>query len=376
MHADSSRRALEQLHSLGVEVRLGKPVTAVFADGVEVDGERLHSHNVIWAAGVRASPLVQTLGAESGPGGRVKVMPDCSVPEYPKVFVIGDAAVLVDSRTGLAVPGVSQGAIQMGRFVAEVINEDCRGSHQVRSRGFHYKDLGSMATVGKSRAVVEIGRLHFGGLLAWLAWLTLHVTTLIGFRIASPSCCRGSTATCFPARLPAHHRVAARKRETAGIPAAPPPLTCRWPLLPARARVTRRRPMACSRCRASSEFFKYSRRAVELVWSTSRTLTLALAVLTLIAGVLPASVAFVGSRIVDSVVAAMRSGGADASRVLEFVLLEGILVAGHRRRQRGISLCQSLLRAQLGQRVERDDPGKGAHSGAAATSRTRSSTTS
>jgi ATP-binding cassette, subfamily B, bacterial len=97
--------------------------------------------------------------------------------------------------------------------------------------------------------------------------------------------------------------------------------------------------------------FKYSRRAIELVWSTSRTLTLALAVLTIVAGVLPASVAFIGSRIVDSVVAAMRSGGADASRVLEFVLLEGILVAAIAAAQRGISFCQSLLRAQLGQRV-------------------------
>jgi ATP-binding cassette, subfamily B, bacterial len=97
--------------------------------------------------------------------------------------------------------------------------------------------------------------------------------------------------------------------------------------------------------------FKYSRRAVELVWSTSRNLTLALGVLTIIAGVVPASVAFVGSRIVDSVVAAMRSGGSDASRVLEFVLLEGILVAAIAAAQRGISFCQSLLRAQLGQRV-------------------------
>src|SRR6185437_3789356 len=95
--------------------------------------------------------------------------------------------------------------------------------------------------------------------------------------------------------------------------------------------------------------FKYSRRAVELVWSTSHGLTVALAVLTIIAGVLPASVAFVGSRIVDSVVAAMRTGA--SSRVLEFVLLEGILVAAIAAAQRGISFCQSLLRAQLGQRV-------------------------
>ena len=97
--------------------------------------------------------------------------------------------------------------------------------------------------------------------------------------------------------------------------------------------------------------FRYSRRAVELVWSTSQRLTVGLAVLTIVAGILPASVAFVGSRIVDTVVAAVRSGGADASRVLEFVLLEGVLVASIAAAQRGISFCQSLLRAQLGQRV-------------------------
>ena len=182
MHEDSSARATRQLEELGVEVRLGKPVTAVFEDGVEVAGERLYSYNVIWAAGVRASPLVESLGAETGPGGRVKVLPDCSVPGYPKVFVIGDAASLVDSVNGKPVPGVSQGAMQMGRYVARVIAEDCRGSRGARDRGFHYKDKGSMATVGKSRAVAEIGRLHFGGLIAWLAWLALHVTVLIGFR--------------------------------------------------------------------------------------------------------------------------------------------------------------------------------------------------
>ena len=182
MHEDSSMRALKQLRDLGVEVRLGKPVTAVFEDGVEVDGERLYSYNVIWAAGVRASPLVQTLGVETGPGGRAKVLPDCSIPGYPKAFVIGDAAVSVDTQTGKVVPGVSQGAMQMGRYVARVIEEDCLGVRESRSQGFHYKDKGAMATVGKSRAVVEIGRLHFGGVIAWFAWLALHVTVLIGFR--------------------------------------------------------------------------------------------------------------------------------------------------------------------------------------------------
>ena len=194
LHPDSSVRALQQLQGLGVEVWLGKPVTSIFADGVEVGGERIRSYNVIWAAGVRAAPLVGTLGAELGPGGRVKVLSDCSVPGHPNAFVIGDAAYLVDSATGQQVPGVSQGALQMGRYVAKVIEAQLRegapaaeggtssAAQKLRTAGFHYHDLGSMATVGKSRAVVEIGRLHFGGLLAWFAWMALHITVLIGFR--------------------------------------------------------------------------------------------------------------------------------------------------------------------------------------------------
>jgi len=183
LHPVSSRHALAQLHDLGVEVRLGQPVTEVFADGVEVGGERLRSHNVIWAAGVRASALVGTLGVAPGPGGRIPVAPDCSVPGYPRVFVIGDAAYLIDSKSGRVVPGVSQGALQMGRYVARIIIEESKdGASPTRARGFHYRDLGSMATIGKSRAVVEIGRLRFSGFLAWLAWMFLHVSVLIGFR--------------------------------------------------------------------------------------------------------------------------------------------------------------------------------------------------
>jgi NADH dehydrogenase len=182
LHPASSRHALEQLQDLGVEVRLGQPVTEVFADGVEVGGERVRSYNVIWAAGVRASSLVSTLGVPVGPGARVQVMPDCSVPGYPQVFVIGDAAYLVDSKSDRPVPGVSQGALQMGRYVARVIVEEVQGSRASRERGFHYVDWGSMATIGKSRAVVEMGPLRFGGFLAWLAWMFLHVSVLIGFR--------------------------------------------------------------------------------------------------------------------------------------------------------------------------------------------------
>lgn len=181
LHPSSSRRALLQLRALGVEVRLGLPVTNVLADGVEVGGERLRSYNVIWAAGVRAAPLVAGLGAQVGPGGRVKVRPDCSLPGYPHVFVIGDAAWITDAA-GRLVPGVSQGALQMGRYVARVIAREIAGRPGGREPGFRYRDYGSMATVGKSRAVVEIGALRFGGLIAWLAWMGLHVTVLIGFR--------------------------------------------------------------------------------------------------------------------------------------------------------------------------------------------------
>src|SRR5581483_9986812 len=147
LHPDSSERALKQLHGLGVEVLLGKPVTSIFSDGVEVGGERIRSYNVIWAAGVRAAPLVGKLGAELGPGGRVKVSSDCSVPGHPNAFVIGDAAYLVDSHSGLQVPGVSQGALQMGRYVAKVIEAELRGgpaaARELRGSGFHYNDLGS-----------------------------------------------------------------------------------------------------------------------------------------------------------------------------------------------------------------------------------------
>jgi NADH dehydrogenase len=182
LHPDSSARALAQLRSLGVEVRLNERVTEVFADGVEVNGERLRGYNVIWAAGVRAAPVTAALGVALRPGGRVAVAPDCSVPGHPEAFVIGDAAWLLDGTSGQAVPGVSQGALQMGRYVARLIDAEVRGEGSARAAAFQYRDKGSAATVGKSRAVVELGRLRFGGLAAWFAWMALHLLVLIGFR--------------------------------------------------------------------------------------------------------------------------------------------------------------------------------------------------
>lgn len=179
---DSSARAERQLHALGVEVRVSSPVTAVDAKGITVGGERIASYNVIWAAGVRASALTATLGVELGPGGRVPVNADCSIAGHPEAFVIGDAAHLIDARTQRAVPGVSQAALQMGRYVARLLATEIAGRADARRRPFRYADYGSMATIGKSRAVVELGHMRFGGLLAWLAWMTLHITVLIGFR--------------------------------------------------------------------------------------------------------------------------------------------------------------------------------------------------
>jgi len=179
---DNSERALRQLRDLGVEVRLSGQVTSIDAQGVEVSGERLASYNVIWAAGVSAAPVLATLGVAAGPGGRIAVNADCSIPGHPEAFVIGDAAYLVDAASGQVVPGVSQGALQMGRYVARVLAAEIAGKPSPRGKPFRYFDYGSMATIGKSRAVVEIGRLHFGGFLAWLAWMLLHITVLIGFR--------------------------------------------------------------------------------------------------------------------------------------------------------------------------------------------------
>jgi NADH dehydrogenase len=178
----SSQRALEQLRALGVEVRLGERVTDVRENEVQVGDQVIRSHNIIWAAGVKASTLATALGVEMGPGGRIKVEPDCSIPKHSEAFAIGDIAFLIDPIKKVPVPGVSQGALQMGKYVADVIREDTGGRTALRTRGFRYRDYGAMATIGKSRAVAEIGPLRFSGLIAWIAWLLLHITVLIGFR--------------------------------------------------------------------------------------------------------------------------------------------------------------------------------------------------
>lgn len=181
MPADLSARARRDLASLGVEVRTGAAVTDVDADGVVVGGEFLPAANVFWAAGVQASPLAASLGAELDRRGRVLTAPDLTVPGRPEIFVVGDLAHAPDPRYPDGVPGMAQGAIQGGRHAARIIAAAVRDRHAPRP-AFRYRDRGSMATIGRNHAVADLGRWRFGGWFAWVLWGAVHVTSLVGFR--------------------------------------------------------------------------------------------------------------------------------------------------------------------------------------------------
>ncbi len=173
--SEAARRALEQL---GVEVRLGSSVTDCDCSGVSLGHERLQTRTIVWAAGVKASPAAEWLDAESDRAGRVKVQPDLSVPGHPNIFVIGDAAAVTESD-GKLLPGVAPVAKQQGRYVAKLLMAQAQGRILPR---FRYRDFGSMATIGRKRAVAEVGGFKLSGLLAWLLWSLAHIYFLIGFR--------------------------------------------------------------------------------------------------------------------------------------------------------------------------------------------------
>jgi NADH dehydrogenase len=174
---DLSRQAQRQLEALEVTVRVSSKVTAIDAEGVELDGERIRARTVLWAAGVAASPLGAALRVPLDGVGRVLVEPDLSIPGDRDVFVIGDLAA--HRQEGRVVTGVAPVAIQQGGHVARTIQGDLAG---VPRRPFHYVDKGSLATIGRAAAVADLGRLHLTGFAAWLAWLFVHVFFLIGFR--------------------------------------------------------------------------------------------------------------------------------------------------------------------------------------------------
>ena len=172
-----SEKARRQLERLGVEVRVQKKVTGVDEEGVSLDDERIEAKTVLWAAGVAASPIGQSLGAPLDRAGRVQVMPDLTIPGRSDVFVIGDLAAF--EQDGQLVPGVAPAAIQEARHAAGNITRAVKGKLYVP---FRYRDKGMLAVIGRAAAVANLRHLKLSGFIAWLTWVIVHLYLLIGFR--------------------------------------------------------------------------------------------------------------------------------------------------------------------------------------------------
>jgi len=175
---DLSHSAEEQLRHLGVEVQTSALVTQVARGSVHIGESKLPATVILWAAGVAASPLGKKLGAPVDRAGRVLVNPDLSIPGHPEVFVVGDLAALKDEN-GKWLPGVAPVAMQEGKATAHNIGNELRGEPR---KNFHYRNKGSLATIGRAAAVADFGKIHVSGFLAWLSWLFIHIFFLVGFR--------------------------------------------------------------------------------------------------------------------------------------------------------------------------------------------------
>jgi NADH dehydrogenase len=173
-----AEKAARSLSRLGVEVRTGCPVTAVEPGFLESGGDRMGAATILWAAGVRASPLAASLGVGLDTAGRLLVEPDLSIPGDPRIFAIGDVAAFLH-QSGKPLPGVAPVAIQQGRHVARNVDSDLAGRPR---EAFRYRDKGNLAVIGRASAVASFGRLRISGFLAWLAWCFVHILFLIGFR--------------------------------------------------------------------------------------------------------------------------------------------------------------------------------------------------
>jgi NADH dehydrogenase len=173
--SEKARRSLEQL---GVEVRLGQAVTDCSCEGIKLGNDYIPARTIIWAAGVMASPAGRWLNAQTDRVGRVNVGADLSVPGHPEIFVIGDTAAAMDTN-GRPLPGVAPVAKQQGEYVARTLIARRKGR---TTAAFRYRDFGSLATIGRKRAIAQMGRLHLSGLPAWLLWSLAHIYFLIGFR--------------------------------------------------------------------------------------------------------------------------------------------------------------------------------------------------
>jgi NADH dehydrogenase len=175
---DMSSYAVRALKELGVEVQLDARVTGMQADCVQLIDGRISTRTPIWAAGVQASQAARWLRAEADRAGRVKVTSHLTLPNRPEVFVLGDTALVSDSK-GRPVPGLAPAAKQQGRYVGRAI----RAALESRSvRAFRYRHYGNLATIGRRRAVIELDDIHLRGLVAWLLWSVAHIFFLIGFR--------------------------------------------------------------------------------------------------------------------------------------------------------------------------------------------------
>ncbi len=170
--------ATKTLEKMGVKVLTGKKVTNIDRGGVQIDGMFIESMNVIWAAGNQVSPLLKTLDVPLDRAGRVMVGADLSVPDHPEIFVIGDAAYALN-HDGKPLPGVAPVAMQEGKYVAKIIK---KGIPKDKRKPFAYFDKGSMATIGKAKAIATFGKFQFSGFFAWLMWAFVHIMFLIGFR--------------------------------------------------------------------------------------------------------------------------------------------------------------------------------------------------
>ena len=173
-----STRALEDLKKLRVDVILNEKVTEVNEKGVRVGERFIESNNVLWAAGNQVSPLIKSLGTETDKSGRAVVRDDLSLRENENIFIIGDAAA-VQNEKGEYLPAIAPVAMQQGRYVAKVISKSLSAK---KRKKFKYNDRGTMATIGKAKAVGVVKGFKLSGLLAWLAWSFIHIMYLIGFR--------------------------------------------------------------------------------------------------------------------------------------------------------------------------------------------------
>ncbi len=178
-HNNLSQVALEALRDLGVEVMFGKAVAHIDASGLVVGDEHIPSANVIWCAGTQARPAGAWIGAETACNKAIIVGPDCAISDHPEIFAIGDLASYTD-KDGKTLPGLAPVAKQQGRYVAKVIAARIKG--RSAPRAFRYHNWGTMAVIGRARAVADFGWLRLTGFPAWLAWSLVHLMLLVDFR--------------------------------------------------------------------------------------------------------------------------------------------------------------------------------------------------